>query len=123
MCAAKNPVAEEWPGFFVSGILTLMEAGQLKEHIDAGPVADGLINQYGRMLEDSRVWREQISMDGLVHTLDNGVLQSHPLVDRVLRAEWTMLNCLRSIQRIVDVQKAKAEEDEFDAFLRANVRP
>ena len=95
-----------------------MEAGQLKEHlVDKGPIVDSLVNQYGRMLEDSRAWREQISMDGLTRVLDNGVLQSHPLIDRVLRAEWNMLNGMRSIQRILDTQKAKSDEDEFDAFL------
>ena len=95
-----------------------MEAGAIKEHlVDKGPVVDSLINQYGRMMDDSRAWREQVAIDGLVRILDNGVLQSHPLVDRVLRAEWTMLNCMRSIQRVLDAQKAKADEDEFDAFL------
>lgn len=95
-----------------------MHAGELKEHlVDKGPIVDSLINQYGRMMDDSRVWREQIAMDGLVRILDNNVIQSHPLLDRVLRAEWTMLNCMRSVQRILDMQKAKSEEDEFDAFL------
>jgi hypothetical protein len=95
-----------------------MEAGALREHlVDAGPIVDALINQYGRMREDCSAWREQISMDGISRILDNGVMQSHPLIDRVLRAEWTSLNILRSMQRILDAQKAKAEEDEFDVFL------
>jgi hypothetical protein len=82
-------------------------------------IFDALVERHGRLERDMAMWREQISMDGMVLELNNSGAQGHPLMDRVLKAEAQVHVGLRSMWWIIAATQQADEEplDEFDAFL------
>jgi hypothetical protein len=79
---------------------------------------DALIARYDFIETDALMWREKIEVDGLVFPLNNGAVQAHPLVDRILRAEYYMTTILRQVHVLFAMLPKENEMDEFDRFLQ-----
>jgi hypothetical protein len=88
-----------------------------REYGGRSAAIDALIARYDFIETDALLWREKIEVDGLVFPLNNGALQAHPLVDRILRSEYYMSTILRQIYMLFATLPKEDQMDEFDRFL------
>jgi hypothetical protein len=92
---------------------------RLRREFGGTALQDALIDRYEDIQADISVWRSNISVHGLIFGMTNGAVMSHPLVDRVLKAQNLLIVILREILRVARTQKKdEATIDEFDEFLR-----
>jgi hypothetical protein len=83
---------------------------------DAG--IDVLIQRYVDLEADIATWREQITMDGLVHCTETGFKLAHPLLKILLAGEKQQHYTLRELLFAVRLTDwAKDDVDEVDTFL------
>lgn len=82
-------------------------------------IIDSLIARFSMIEDDLVIWREQINVDGLTRVMATAdLMQAHPLVERMLRAESILVTLLRELNRQIAMLPKEDEVDEFDEFLK-----